>query len=367
MAETDWGALTPMQKKVWQAETWKQARDKSFWFSTGMMSSGTSDASKPVHYVRDLTATARGVECVMHLVPDLVGDGTAGDRLMKGREESLTADDESIVLDQLRHAVRSRGTMSEQKTVIRFRETARDTLANWASQKIDELAFLTVSGRAYTLNLDGSTRDATSHLSLLAFAGSVTAPTANRSRFGDGTGTGDITTAGKLLWSFVVTARAYAARKRLKPIRMNGKDCYCLVAGPEAIRDLKNDANYNANVGRAAARGKDNPLFTGYISEVDGIYIFEHPKVCSNYGGTLWGAGTNVQGQQCLLLGAQALGFARIGDPKWVEDKDDDYENQDNVGYSMKIGMKKPVFASQYDAGAAADFGAMSLYVAAAA
>jgi hypothetical protein len=85
MAQTDWGAITNMQKKVWQARTWKQARDQSFWFQTGFMSSGSDDHSKPVDYVKDLTQTERGAVCVMHLIPDLAGDGVAGDNPSRAR------------------------------------------------------------------------------------------------------------------------------------------------------------------------------------------------------------------------------------------------------------------------------------------
>lgn len=367
MAETDWGALAAHQKKVWASQAWKQARDNSFWFQSGFMGAGTSDTTKPIHYVKELTATERGDKCLMHLVPDMLEDGTVGDNILEGREEALSADDEEITLDQLRHAAKSRGQMSEQRTVIRFRETARDKLGNWWAQKIDELGFLTASGIAYTSNLDGSTRSPGSQLPSLAFAAGVTAPSTNRKVFAGGVAsTASLTTAEKMTWNFVLSVAASARRKRVKPLNTKGKEAYILLMSTEQARDLKADSGYQTNVGRAQNRGNSNPLFTGYIADVDGILVYEHPKVYTTLGtATKWGAGTNVNGAQALLIGAQALGFARIGQPSWNESDNKDYGNRQGLSYGAMIGYKKPVFASIYDGGANEDFGIMSIYTAA--
>ena len=369
MANTDWGAITPMQKKVWQGRAWKQTRDQSFWFATGMMGSGTEDISKPIHYVKELTATERGDKCVMHLIPDLAGDGVAGDNLLKGKEEAMTASTQEIRLDQLRHAVRSQGQMSEQRTVIRFRVTAKDQLGNWASQKIDELAFLTVSGYAYTNNLDGTLRPGSSELPSLAFAADVTSPSTNRQFFaGTATSTATLTASDKVTWNLIVQVCAYAKRKRIKPLRHSGRETLCMVLSTEGARDLKLDTNYQTNVGRAAQNGQKNPLFTGYFADIDGICLFEHPKVRTTLGaasGSRFGAAGAVHGAQHLMFGAQCMGFARINDMKWEEDADDDYGNRQNLGGGMIIGFKKPVFSSIYDAGANEDFGVISVFSAA--
>lgn len=370
MAMTDWGAITNAQKKVWQARTWKQARDQSFWFQTGFMSSGSDDHSKPVDYVKDLTQTDRGATCVMHLIPDLAGDGVAGDNLLKGKEEALSWDDVNIQIDQLRNAVRSRGAMSEQKTVVRFRVEAKDTLGNWAAQKLDEMAFLVASGVAFTANLDGSTRAVDSDLPNLSFAADVTSPTTNRIKYaGTATATNNLQTTDKMTWNTIVTATAFAKRQRIKPMRYSGREGWCVVLSTEQARDLKQDPNYQTNVGRAAQQSAKNPLFSGYFADIDGICLFEHPKVKTTLGatsGSKYGAAGTVDGAQALLLGAQALGFARIHDVQWVEDKDDDFGNRQNVGVSLMMGFRKPKFTSIYT-GASEDFSVVSLYSAAAA
>lgn len=371
MSLTDFGALTGAQKKVWSEVTWIQGRDQQFWYSSGMMSSGSSDDTKPIHLVTELTQTERGDRCVMQLVAELQNDGFVGDNPAEDNEESLVNDEQEIVIDQLRNAIKSKGRMSEQRTVLRFRSLARNKLSFWLADKLDELTFLTASGRAYTLKTDGSTRAATSQLPNLAFASSVTAASSNRVIYpGTVTTEGSITASDTMSWTFLVKCAAYARYRRIKPIRMNGRDCYCIVMTPQQARDLKTDTNYMTNVGRAGPRGGSNELFSGAFAVVDGLALFEHPKVFNTLGlasASKWGAGGLVDGAQALLLGAQALGFARIGEPNWNESDNQDYGNRQGVAYGRMIGLLKPQFRSIYDGNTAQDFSVLAVKTAAAA
>lgn len=367
---TDFGALTAAQKKLWSEVTWIAGRDQQFWFASGMMSSGNSDDNKPIHLVTELTKDARGDRCVMQLVKELQGDGIVGDNELEGNEEALVNDEQEIVIDQIRHGVKNKGAMSDQRTVLRFRALARNKLSFWLADKLDEMTFLTAAGRAYTLKLDGSTRSGTSQLPTIAFAASVTAATANRVvHAGAATSEGTITAADTMSWNFIVKVGALARWRRLKPVMMEGKSCYAIVMTPQQARDLKTDPNYQTNVGRAASRGASNPLFKGAFADIDGIYLYEHPK-CFNTtglaGGSKWGAGGAIEGAQAMLLGAQALGFARIGDPKWAESDNKDYDNKAGIGYGRMIGLLKPQYDSIYDGNTVQDFSLLQLKTAAA-
>jgi N4-gp56 family major capsid protein len=234
---------------------------------------------------------------------------------------------------------------------------------------MDEMGFLVASGRTFAQTVDGGSRAVNSDLPNLAFAADVTAPTTNRQKFaGVASATNNIQTTDTITWNFIVTACAFAKRQRIKPMRWNGKEGWAVVLSPEQARDLKQDPNYQTNVGRAATTGNKNPLFSGYFADIDGIVLFEHPKVCSTIAaasGAKYGASGTVDGAQALLLGAQAMGFARIHDVKWVEDEDDDYENRQNVGVALMLGYRKPVYTSIYT-NTSEDFSVVSLYSAAA-
>lgn len=366
MAETDFGALATAQKRAWSAKLWAEGRDASLIMSSGMIGTG---ANRPVQLITDLTNDGRGDKCVMSLVQDLAGDGTAGDNTLDGNEETMVNETLEIKLDQLRHGVKNKGKMSDQRTIIRFRSVAKEHLGFWFGNKIDEIAFLTLAGMSYTLNLNGSARS-TATLSQLAWAADVTAPSANRKFYcGTATSTGSLTTADKVTWNDLVRLRAMAEDKRIKPIRDRGKDRYIVLLSTFAGRDLKLDDDYKTAVTQGQTRGDANPMFTGAFADVDGMLIYTHKKVPTTRGiasGSKYGSGGTVEGAQCLLLGAQALAFARIGEPEWEEDPKD-YKNKIGLAHGQIMGFRKPVWTSEPDGRTTEDFSVVSAYCAAAA
>jgi N4-gp56 family major capsid protein len=260
--------------------------------------------------------------------------------------------------------------MAEQATVIRFREQSKDKLAFWLSDKLDELMFLTLSGRAYTLRLDGTTRTG-SQLPSLRFAGDVVAPSSNRIIFpGSVTSEATMTTADKMSWAVVVRARTLAERKRLRPIRSGGKGYFGLVISSEQRRDLVLDPTYQTILRSAEKVGDKNPLFSGAIAAIDGVVIHSHQKVFNTLGlgaSSKWGSGSTVDGAQALLLGAQAAGLATLDSMFWRESDKTDYQNRPGIGVGRMIGMLKPQFKSIYDSNTRQDFGVVAVKTAAAA
>lgn len=366
MTTTDFGGLSAAQKKVWSGKLWQQFRDESFWMSNGFIG---SNMNTPIHRVTELTKTERGLECVMQLVNDLEGDGTAGDNDLNGSEEQMVNDAQIIKIDQLAHAVKSKGNMAEQATVIRFREQAKDKLGFWLPDKIDEMLFLTAAGRAFTKNTDLSTRG-TSQLPSLAFASDVSAPTTNRVKHaGTATSEGTLAVGDKLTWNECVKVKTFARRQGLRPIRQGGKEYYAMVVSPEQRRDLVTDSNYQTIVRSAMERGSDNPLFKNAIAVVDGLILYEHRKVINTSGLTSgvdkWGSGNTVEGAQALLMGAGALGFTTLGGGEWLEGDQNDYGRKPAVGYQQMLGMLKPKFKPSSTA-AAEDYGLISFKTAAA-
>lgn len=260
--------------------------------------------------------------------------------------------------------------MAEQATVIRFREQSKDKLAFWISDKMDELMFLTLSGRAYTLKTDGSTRTG-SQLPSLSFAADVSAPTSARILYaGSATSEGTLTASDKMSWATIVRARTLAERKRLRPIRSGGKNYYCILISSEQRRDLVLDPTYQTIVRSAEKVGDKNPLFTGALANVDNVCIHSHNKVFNTFGlasASKWGSGGLVDGAQAMLLGAQAGGIALLGNPFWRESDKTDYGNRPGIGVGRKVGMLKPAFKSIFDSNTRQDFGTIAVKTAAAA
>lgn len=368
MAETDFGALSALRKRVYLNQVEVQGRHQSFFDSNGFISQNETNKGLPITRVTELTTTGRGIVAVMPMVTDLdVNKTVVGDNEVTGNESTLGEDVQTITYDQLRHGVKSAGRMSEQATVIKFRATAQERLAFWKADLRDELTFLTASGRAYSLTYNGAAR-AANQLTSLNFAADVSAATTNRIVYaGAATSEATLTAADTMSWDVVLKAVTHAKRKAIAPIRNGGRNYYALVMSSEQFRDLVISPDYKAIVSTAEARGKDNPLFSNAKVVVGGVIIYEHQKVYHTLGGTAWGGGT-VHGAQALLLGASAIGMVDLPELDTLEESDvNDYKNKPGIAMGFAFGLKKSVWKSKYDADAKEDTAIISVKTAAAA
>lgn len=358
MAFTAFSELTTQQKLVWSRDVWQAARDQMF---IGKFIGSGDNAV--IQRITELTKTEKGEQVIMHLVADLVEDGVIGDNEREGNEEAMQSYSQVINIDLLSHGVRSKGKMAEQKTVINFREMGRSRLAYWLANRCDQLAFLTMSGIAYSFKNNGAARS-NSPFPLLTFAGDVAAPSSARSLMWDGTSlatsnTASIASTYVPSYKMIVDLVAYAKENYVKPLMSGGKEYYVLFVAPGTLAALKKDADYQrAVVGVATKSGTDSPWFTGGTVTIDGVVIHEHRLVYNTKGaasGSKWGAGSNVNGTRSLLCGAQALGMADLGSPDWVE-KLFQYDSQAGINVDKMFGLLKTKFYSIYN-GSVQDFG----------
>jgi N4-gp56 family major capsid protein len=335
------------------------------------MSKGTNSI---IQRITELKKSEKGARAVITLVPDLEGDGVVGDSTLEGNEEEIKAFDQVIRIDQLRNANRLQGRLADQKSVVTFREQSRDVLAYWLADRLDQLAILSMSGVAYTQKMSGEARPVLAvgrNLSDLEYAADVTAPSTNRHFRWDATSgweagnTAAVETPDIITYESLVRAKTIAKNKYIRGIRApGGEEVFHVFLTPDAMATLKLDADYQGNVRNAAPRSKQNEVFAGTSSVmVDGLVIHEHRHIFNTNGLTTavdkWGAGADVDGFRALLCGAQAIGFADIGNPFWEED-DFDYKNQPAISVGKMCGFLKPVFRSIYD-GTDEDFGILAL------
>jgi len=372
MSLTNFAALTNEELTIWSRDMWKAARNWMF------LEKFTGGNGAMIQKITELTKNEKGARAVLTLVADLEGDGVAGDRTLEGNEEAMKSYDQVIRIDQLRHANRHEGRMADQKSVVTFRENSRDVLAYWLADRMDQLAFLTLGGVAYTETNKGLARVG-SDLANLDYAADVTAISTNRQVLWDGSAEALITAGGSNAtsdieatdlpsWKMLVEAKAYAVDNFIRPIRGEaGTEMYNVFMTPQSIAKLKLDTDFLAAWRSAMPRSGKNPLFTGTeVIHVDGLAIYEYRHVFNTKnavsGVGKWGGSSDVDGAQVLLCGAQALGYADIGDPYWVE-KGYDYDNQQGISVGKICGLKKPVFHSQVT-GTSEDFGVLVILTA---
>jgi len=365
MALTNFAALTPEQKIVWSRDVWRDARDMSFINKfTG------TDENNVIQRITELTKTEKGEKVLMHLLADLVDDGVIGDNEREGNEEEMMTYTDDITIDLISHGVRQKGKLADQKTVVSFREHARDVLAYWLANRMDQLAFLTMAGIGYDKNNDGSAR-ASGAFASLAFASDVAAPTGNRHYMvkNDGAGTVSIApgnTAGleatdTLTYEHIVDLTTLAKTNYIKPLMAGGKEYYVAFVRPEALAQLKKDQDFQRAVVTGLPRSDKNPFFSGGTVTVDGLVFHEHRLVYNTKGATSgvdkWGSGSDVDGSRMVIAGAQGLGMADLGAPEWSE-KLFNYDSSPGINVDKMFGLLKPKYYTNYSK-SIEDFGIM--------
>ena len=377
MALTNFSSLTSEQLTAWSRDFWRVARNMSF-----VNQFAGSGSNAMIQRITELTRSDKGTRAVLTLLADMTGDGVTGDNTLEGNEEALRSYDITIELDQLRFANRIAGRLADQKSVVNFRETSRDALAYAMADRMDQLAFLTLAGVAYTHKTNGALRttSATAGLELvdLEFASDVSAPTGDRHLRTDGDAlvAGDTTAlvaTDVIKYRHIVDLKAFAKDNYIRGIRGAGnEEIFHMFVTPKQMADLKLDSDFLANVRNAGIRGPNNQLFAGTSSlMVDGVMIHEFRHVFNTAGATTgtsaeagdpgykWGADADVNGARALFCGAQALGMADIGMPEIVEDTFD-YENQAGISIGKIFGLRKPKFNSDIS-GSVQDFGVICL------
>ena len=377
MALTNFGTLTGDQLQTWSRDFWKVARNQSF-----INQFAGSGSNAMVQRVTELTKNQKGTKANITLLADMTGDGITGYNTLEGNEEALRAYDITIELDQLRFANRIAGRMTDQKTVVNFREQSRDALAYAMADRCDQLAFLSMSGVAYTHKNNGGLRTTSGtaghELVDLEFASDVSAPTSDRHLRINGANlsAGDttaVTASDKIGYKHIVNLKAFAKDNYIRGIRGAGnQETFHMFVTPQQMADLKLDSDFIANVRNAGVRGSSNSLFAGSSSlMVDGVMIHEFRHVFNTSGATTgtssnagaagykWGADADVVGGRALFCGAQALALADIGLPEMVEDTFD-YGNQSGISVGKIFGLRKPKYNSDIS-GSVQDFGIIAL------
>lgn len=370
MAATTYGASSATndreQVKLWSRKLFREAL-KQTWCSKFM---GTT--SNSLCQILEDTQKGPGDRIRFILRMQLTGTGISGDTTLEGNEEALTTFTDNVVLDQLRHAVRSGGKMSEQRIPFSVRDEARMGLQDWWADRIDTAFFNQLAGNTAQADLRYSGGNATITPSLTGaintnrylIAGGQAANTVEASLTVSGT-------VNRFVLSDIDRAVALARTTTppIRPIMVNGDPMYVLFLHPYTMYQLRTGAtstvgNY-VDLFKAAMQGgvyKDNPIMTGASFVYNNTIVHEAVRVPNTVTANNTAADQSFY-RRNIFCGAQAIALAFGQDydagmkMSWVEELFD-YENQLGVSAGMIWGMKKAQFTSAAPAATTAvDFG----------
>lgn len=314
------------------------------------------DSGSAIQVLED-TQKHPGDQITWGLRMQATGLGVKGDADLEGQEEALTLYSDSVLIDQLRHAHKLNGNMSQQRIAYNLRQQMKSSLADWFSGRYD----------ASILNqLSGNSAQTDTRVTGL---NSVTAPESTHQIFA-GTATSEATLTNSMTMSLALLNTPVVKAKTLfpaiRPIKCKNGEYYICMLNPlqaNALRQTTAANEWNAVYQSAMMGGKieDNPIFTGAIGVSNGVILHEDARVPygdntqgnQNYFTDLGAAATGTTSvARAIFMGAQAgvMAFGRAYDwphrYKWVEVVKD-YENQLGVSVGSVFGCVKSIFNSK--------------------
>ena len=342
MATTSYGVNANEAVKLWSRKLAREALKKTY--VRRFMGIGSDSMIQ----IKSETNKSPGDRVRVTLRMQLSGDGVQGDNTQEGNEEALTTYVDDVLINQLRHAVRSGGKMTEQRIPFTIRDEAMQGLSDWFADRWDTSFFNQVCG--YTVQTD--TRYTGNN--------AVVAPTAARRVFTESGTTVDenLDSTGD---TFTVTAidaaveEAKTGSPPIRPVMVDGKPYYVVFIHPYQVTDLRINTSTTLitwhDIQRSAMEGgkvSDNPIFTGALGVYNGCVLHESSRVTQGVHSTTGAAVTDVR--RAVLCGAQAalVAFGQGHDQAsydWFEQLFD-YGNQLGVKAGNISGIKKAVWNS---------------------
>jgi N4-gp56 family major capsid protein len=342
MAATEYGVNHPLAIKKWAPELMVEALKKTY--ALQFMGKGKNSLCT---IKTDLTQSDGGDRIRVGIRSQLTGGGVKGDNTLEGNEESLETFYQDVMIDQLRHAVRSRGKMSEQRVPFSVREEAKDGLADWWSDRIDTWFFNQLTGNTAATDdrYYGFNAPVAPDLDHVTFGNSgVLGAT-----LAGGEGSLSNTTVAKMNLTFIDTAveKAKLAKNALRPFNVGGKKAYVMFLHPFQVTSLRTNTATGQwqDIQKSAIQGgqtTDNPIFTGALGFYNNVVLHESTRIPTSPN--------NSSVKRAVMCGAQAasIAFGRGFGKNVFSWKEElfDYDNQLGVAAGCQAGMVKTRFDS---------------------
>lgn len=371
MADWSYGVNDAATVKLYSHRLFAQAiQATTIWKLAGM--SATKDSPDNICQLLDETQKTEGDVVKYDLIAKLQGRGVVGDNTLAGNEESLKTYQDSMGINQLRHAVLPFGAMSQQRVPFSMRDMSKMRLSDWWAERLDLCLINQLCGNTTGLfGADASYAYTGHNAPILPDADHcVFGGDADREHASVGLTTGSSALGSNDTFTIdlldTLVAKAHTMSTPIKPLRLKGLEVFgCLFLHPLQVKSLRSNFTTGqwGDIQKAALSGGQitgNPLFTGAIGMYSNIVIHEDVRI--PYGtdaGALAADGVTymynplgiasvargvfVGAQACCMAFGRAYGTdTRI---KWFEELLDG-GNQLRISAGMIFGLKKTRFNS---------------------
>lgn len=345
MALTTYGRTDALTVNLWARKLAREALKETFIYRF----IGTTAASL-IMLQTDLSK-GPGDKVTYGLRVQLIGDGVSENQVLEGNEEALTTYADSLLINELMHAVRVRnkGTIDAQRVTFDMRSEARDGLKDWFANRFDQCFANHVCG--YT----AETRPLYLGNNAAVAPSSGTAP---QTRILRGGGVANDQSCSAVGQQFDLTLLdkakeiALTTSPLIRPLRIAGGEYYVCFLHPSQVTTVRTSTSSGQwlDIQRAAMQGgmiTQNPIFTGALGVYNGVILYEWARLTQGQNSGTGVAVANTR--RAVFAGAQAamIGFGQryTGQSRfsWVE-KTFDYERELGVSGKTVWGMKKTVF-----------------------
>jgi len=306
----------------------------------------------------------------MHMLPQLTGSGKPGDLTLIQSEESVIPYYVDMYINQLRHAVRSDGRMSDQRGEIDFIQEARPLLTNWVAKQLEVNmirtaingwpAFIQCSTTYGGLNVNSAAPRPARYWYIAG--GNDPTHSATDATYVNNVAAGETALENvetDWLKPTDLEFLAYKARTlNIPPIQTLGmRGGYVLLVHPNQTYQLrKNSTWFNAMQNAGPRDEKGNLIFAGvgadgYVLSYAGIHVFESNEILNSQPSALYtddaqiddAADTNVY--RAIMLGGNAIAWSEAKTPFFTTE-DIDYANQTGVAINTMFGMGRTDYKS---------------------
>lgn len=342
MGNTDYPVNSPLAVKRWSNELMKEALKETF-----LLQFAGTDSNSLVQIKTELNKDA-GDRVTFGIRHQLSGGGVQGDNTLEGNEEALETYTQNVIIDQLRHAVRSGGKMSEQRVPFSVREEAKDGLKDWWSDRLDLWWINQITGNSGQSDIRYTGMQA------------VTAPDAQHMVFAGGQDSEaslsasavdlGVTNPHRFSLTLVDKAveRAKLAKNALRPVKIGNDKFYVAFIHTSQVSALRTNtaAGQWLDIQKAAmalSNATKSPIFDGSLGVHNKVILHESTRIPR-----LTAADGNARILRAVLCGAQSacLGFGRGYGKNTFSWKEElfDYENQLGVAAGCIGGLIKTRF-----------------------